>query len=123
MRILQQQKVLSYTKSSTDSQNDPSSLLQVAAQPESGAEAAEEQDRVGLRVNRDNKSPLLMRPNSSPKCYACIDCPQVFTNTPQKYCPYTPDPSKQNRCVVYAEKYKRKYTWDRLNIKQCLKSF
>ncbi|CAB3253235.1 unnamed protein product [Arctia plantaginis] len=42
-------------------------------------------------------------------CFSCVDCPKVLANTTSKYCPYTNDPTKQNKCVVYAEKYIRKF--------------
>ncbi|KAF9418211.1 hypothetical protein HW555_004917 [Spodoptera exigua] len=41
------------------------------------------------------------------ECYACVDCPTVLANTTTKYCPYTNDPTKNNKCVLYAEKYKQ----------------
>ncbi|XP_045775156.1 uncharacterized protein LOC123874042 [Maniola jurtina] len=40
------------------------------------------------------------------ECYVCTDCPQISSNTTAKMCPYTLDPDKRNKCVVYAEKYK-----------------
>ncbi|KAJ8712260.1 hypothetical protein PYW07_005102 [Mythimna separata] len=39
------------------------------------------------------------------ECYACTDCPKVLANTTSKHCPYTSDYTKNNKCVVYAEKY------------------
>ncbi|KAJ8714990.1 hypothetical protein PYW08_004971 [Mythimna loreyi] len=39
------------------------------------------------------------------ECYACTDCPKVLANTTSKFCPYTSDYTKNNKCVVYAEKY------------------
>lgn len=42
------------------------------------------------------------------ECYACVDCYKVQQNTTTKYCPYTNDPTKNNKCVVYTEKYTRK---------------
>lgn len=42
------------------------------------------------------------------ECYSCTNCPTVLLNTTAKICPLSVDLTKQG-CVVYAEKYKRKY--------------
>lgn len=45
------------------------------------------------------------------ECYACTNCPRVTPDTLSKICPYHIDPFKRRRCVVYAEKYKREYSF------------
>lgn len=49
-------------------------------------------------------------------CLTCVDCPKALANTTSKYCPYTYDPTKNNKCVVYAEKYIRKYYYLEIKI-------
>ncbi|XP_047032369.1 uncharacterized protein LOC124639175 [Helicoverpa zea] len=41
------------------------------------------------------------------ECYTCTDCPKVLSNTTARYCPYTNDHTKHNKCVVYSEKYQQ----------------
>ncbi|XP_034834483.1 uncharacterized protein [Maniola hyperantus] len=54
--------------------------------------------------------PVPSPPNPFPihltECYVCTDCPQISSNITAKICPYTLDPDKRNKCVVYAEQYK-----------------
>ncbi|XP_045537279.1 uncharacterized protein LOC106709778 [Papilio machaon] len=46
------------------------------------------------------------------ECFVCTDCPKIYENTTSKLCPHTLDVTRQNKCVVYAEKYKHmKRSW------------
>ncbi|XP_053610369.1 uncharacterized protein LOC128675171 isoform X1 [Plodia interpunctella] len=39
------------------------------------------------------------------ECYTCIGCNTITATTPVKTCPLSSDYRKQNKCVVYEEKY------------------
>ncbi|XP_075980319.1 uncharacterized protein LOC142979344 [Anticarsia gemmatalis] len=68
----------------------------------------DETGRMGAAQAQAYASVTQMKAESMPlrlvNCHACVDCP-TSVNTTTKYCPYTNDPTKNGKCVVYAEKY------------------
>ncbi|XP_047521986.1 uncharacterized protein LOC125060914 [Pieris napi] len=50
--------------------------------------------------------PRLLQKALPVECVVCTDCPNVNEDTPSKLCPYSLDPSKNGKCVTYAEQYK-----------------
>ncbi|XP_022823265.1 uncharacterized protein LOC111354171 [Spodoptera litura] len=73
----------------------------------------ETEERSASPQPYSSASSKLSRPGLYPtqirlvECYACVDCYKVLPNTTTKYCPFTNDPAKNNKCVVYTEKYKQ----------------